>query len=188
MPTPTSPPNPRRSPLSLHTGMSTSSGDEQSLRHLQQETQATTCTNRDIVHLVRALQLRGLHSFLLCHDPAPVVEQQQASSTLTKNCTCGISPVFCSLHCGQTSQRSNWNVQHFDNELDLWHLHVHVWLGLLELVADDRRDVHNRKEPARPTRPPSSHPPPRIRPGGEDIPPTGTSIDSPARAPSRRAG
>ena len=44
MSTATSPPNPRRSPLSLHTGMSTSSGDEQSLRHLQQETQATTCT------------------------------------------------------------------------------------------------------------------------------------------------
>ena len=125
-------------------------------------TPSMSCTNKDIDHLVRALQLRNLHSFLLCHDPAPVVEQQQASSTLTKNCTCGISPVFCSLHCGQTSQRSNWSVQHFDNELDLGHLHVHVWLGLLELVADDRRDVHNRKEPARPTRPPPPPPSPAV--------------------------
>ena len=44
MPTPTSPPNPRKSPPSLHTGRSTNSGDELNLRHLQQETQA----NRDI--------------------------------------------------------------------------------------------------------------------------------------------
>ena len=32
--------------------LSANSGDELSLRHLQQETQATTCTNRDIDHNV----------------------------------------------------------------------------------------------------------------------------------------
>ena len=42
------------------------------------------CANRDIDRLVRALQLRNLHSCLLCHHLAPVVDQQQASSTLSK--------------------------------------------------------------------------------------------------------
>ena len=39
--------------------------------------------------------------------------------------------------------RRNWNVQHCDDELALG-LHVLARLGLQELVADDRRDVHNR--------------------------------------------
>ena len=55
------------------------------------------CTNRDIDHLVRVLQLRKLHSFQLCQPQAPVVVQQWAASTLSKNCTCGNSPVFSTV-------------------------------------------------------------------------------------------
>ena len=48
-------------------------------------------------------------------------------------------------NCGpaHAALRRNWNVQHCDDELALG-LHVLARLGLQELVADDRRDVHNR--------------------------------------------
>ena len=77
-------------PSLLRPGMSTNSGNELCLRHLHSSRDpasphvhkdvhnsknctcgTTTTINKDIDHLVRALQLRNLHSFLLCHDPAP---------------------------------------------------------------------------------------------------------------------
>ena len=80
-------------PSLLRTKMSTSSGDELNPRHLPRNPH-DDLHNRDIVHLVRALQLRGLHSFLLCQAQAPVVVQQRASSALSKNSTCANSTGF----------------------------------------------------------------------------------------------
>ena len=116
------------------------------LWHLQRDPD-DVLHNRDIVHLVRALRLRDLHSFLSAQ--APVVVQQRVSLTLSKNCSCGIS-----LHCGYTSLEHTGKVHHSVDELNLGHLHVLVHYGLLELVADDHRDVHNQE----------IHPPPPPQP------------------------
>ena len=115
-----------------------SSADELNLRHLNLH---DDLHNRDIVHLVRALQLRNLHSFLLCPDPAPVVVQQRASSTLSKNCSCGISPVFCTV-CTVGTRRWSiteksttlsmnwiWGTSTSSYTMDCWNLSLMITAG-----------------------------------------------------------
>ena len=50
----------------------------------------------DLVRKIDKLQLRNLHSFCTVITQAPVVIQQRAS-TVSKNNTCGISLVFCTV-------------------------------------------------------------------------------------------
>ena len=56
-------------------------------------------------------------------------------------CTCAIFTVFCtSLQCEYLSQRRNWNVWQYVEELSLRHLHC-LEEGLLELGLHDHWDV-----------------------------------------------
>ena len=84
---------PSTKPTVSATGMSTSSGDELSLRHLQRETRrrcmitATSiplmnCTNRDIDHLVSTATAE-IPVFCTVVTQAPVVVQQRASQPCT---------------------------------------------------------------------------------------------------------
>ena len=60
-----------------------------------------------------------------------------------------------SSHCGYTSLEHNGKVHHSVDELELGHLHVLIRHGLLELVADDNRDIHNQE--IHPPPPPQVH-------------------------------
>ena len=75
------------------------------------------------------------------------VVAQHGRNDLPKNCTCGMSPDFCTVHTvGTTSPLHNKEVQHSVDELKLGRLQEHVRHGLLELVVESHRDVYNREE------------------------------------------
>ena len=64
------------------------------------------------------------------------------AEALSKNSTCRISKVVCTVRTvGTRLCTQNKNIHHSVDELKLGRLQEHVQLGLLELVADDRRDV-----------------------------------------------
>ena len=78
------------------------------------------------------------------------------AEALSKNSTCRISTVFCTVSTvGTRLCTHNRNVHHTVDELELGHLHVLERHGLLGLVADDRRDVHNQE--IHPPPPPQPH-------------------------------
>ena len=79
-----------KAPVSVHTGKTTNSGDELNLRHLQQETQSTTCTTGTSTPM-SALQLR-MPQFSALTTQAPVMDATGMSPALSKNCTRGSTP------------------------------------------------------------------------------------------------
>ena len=115
---PSSPPDPRwKPPVSVHTGKSTNSGDELnwgtsskrpnvpawSQRRPYRRWAAQTGTSTTL----SVLQLRKFHSFLYCHIPSTCRCTTTGVSTVSKNNTCGISPVFCTgMICGIGIPRS----------------------------------------------------------------------------------
>ena len=87
----------------------------------------------------RELHLRNLHSFLLCLDHLQHLSSHNNGCNIHQQLHLDREGLLHSLHCGYLSLRRNWTVQH--SELSLRHHE----LGLLELVVDDHRDVHNLK-------------------------------------------
>ena len=89
------------------------------------------------------------------------------AEALSKNSTCRISTVFCTVcTVGTRLCTRNRNVHHSVDELELGHLQILVRHGgQKELVADDHRDVQNQEiQPPPPPQPhlksSAPHPPP----------------------------
>ena len=79
---------------------------------------------------------------------APVVVQQRASRPSPRTAPVGSRRSSEQFVLWVHVAEHNGKVHHSVDELDLGHLHVLQHNGLLELVADDHRDVHNRPTPA----------------------------------------
>ena len=108
--------------------------------HRDVHTLSMNCSG-NIDHPVRALHLRYFHSFLHCQTQAPVVVQQRVSQPVQELHLKNLDGLLHSLHCVPVSVKQLHH--HSVEELKLRHLHV-LDENLLELVADDHRDVHNR--------------------------------------------
>ena len=85
------------------------------------------------------------HSFL--HWPLRTCQcTTRASTTLSKNCTCGISTFSCTVcSVGTPALRRNWNVQHSIDELNLRDLRELELVELLEHELHDHRNVSHRR-------------------------------------------
>ena len=113
------------------------------------QTLSMNCNSGNIDHPVRVLHLRYFHSFLHCQTQAPVVVQQRVSQPVQELHLKNLDGLLHSLHCATVSVKQLRH--HSVEELKLRHLPVLDEI-LLELVADDHRDVHNQR-PAHPPQP-----------------------------------
>ena len=143
--------------------MSTNSDDDLSLRHFQRETRrrcmiTATSITVDELHkqghrpLCQHCNCGNSTVFCTVITQTPVVVQQRASQPCPRTPLVGSRRSSAQFalweHVSVAQQECPTTVE----ELNLGHLHVLARHGLQELVADDHRDVHNRREePARPT-------------------------------------
>ena len=108
--------------------------------HRDVQTLSMSCISGNIDHSVKVLHLRYFSSVLHCQTQAPVVVQQRVSQPVQELRLKYLNGLLHSLHCVPVSVKQLHH--HSVEELKLRHLHV-LDENLLELVADDHRDVHN---------------------------------------------
>ena len=198
-------------PSLLRTGMSTS-GDELSLKHLHCRETRLRCMITGTSTTVGEVRQQGHRppcqhcncgtSTVFCSVTARhrSLHNNWHATTVSKNCTCGLAPVFCTVctagkrlcvAIGMSSTMTMnwiWCTSTFSYDLDYWSMSL--------MIAGTSTTERNppAPPPLKSSAPPPQPPPPTVtspthqyRPGGEDMPLTGTSIDSPARAPRGRA-
>ena len=108
------------------------------------QTLSMNCSG-NIDHPVRVLHLRYFHSFLNCQTQEPVVVQQRVSQPVQELHLANLRSFAQFALCIPVSVKQQNH--HCVEELSLRHLHI-LDEGLLEHVADDHRDVHNRSPDA----------------------------------------
>ena len=92
------------------------------------------------------LQLRNLHSFLHCHNPSTCCYTTTGVSTVSKNNTCGISLVFCTV-CTVGERR--WSTTEKSTTLSMnwsWDTSTFTYMDCWSLSLYDHKDVCNLDE------------------------------------------